>query len=552
MNIPCTLTSGWVIALALMHRVQMGVIFVQMFYLQLAGKYISLEGRWKSLNPCFYCDFDRCGVVHALGTYVTESTTLSNIYPLRHRIRGIPRLVLATATARDGGAILVFGRRVERSSALGKGGNNMMKQHHKLTLFLCLTWTITLLYGEMVAFWIPTLRSCTWPSSSSMDGVDGYDKVAVIADPQVISLPLPSFAAMLIVRRYEKEFGKRNYRFTVGKVEFIVVDAQTLDGYPEGNLAAATWDFVKNVSIDFQLLPRVLLTHIPLYRRDETPCGPHRSSPIINQRIVRTGHSQEILYQNYITEESSNRLLDLIKPVLVLSGHDHDQCTVSHESNHEHIKEHTVGTISWQQGNLYPSFRLLSASNSALLNMSNLEEAVLTRLCFLPMQTHIYIGYLLLFIVTLVTLLFWPTGGVNFGCHCSDFLAHGKQLFKVGTKEKTEDENCEYEMVWDAEGSMHLVRKATNTPITRAKDTSGTMERGNAVMRHTAKKGNAQEVEISMNVDDPMTNLPPRTSKSTAKFIIHRLVRMFRMLTVIAVVNIPLYMMLLFKDWIDQ
>ncbi|KAH9665879.1 metallophos domain-containing protein [Citrus sinensis] len=473
-------------------------------------------------------------------------------HPKKTGMAGIPRLDLATATARDGGAILVFGRRVERSIALGKGGNNMMKQHHKLTLFLCLTWTITLLYGEMFAFWIPTLRSCSWPSSSSMDGVDGYDKVAVITDPQVISLPLPSVAAMLIVRRYEKEFGKRNYRFTVGKVEFIVVDAQTLDGHPEGNLAAATWDFVKNVSIDFQLLPRVLLTHIPLYRRDETPCGPHRSSPIINQRIVRTGHSQEILYQNYITEESSNRLLDLIKPVLVLSGHDHDQCTVSHESNHEHIKEHTVGTISWQQGNLYPSFMLLSASNSALLNMSNLEEAVLTRLCFLPMQTHIYIGYLLLFIVTLVTLLFWPTGGVNFGCHCSDFLAYGKQLFKVGTKEKTEDENCEYEMVWDAEGSMHLVRKATNTPITRAKDTSGTMERGNAVMRHTAKKGNAQEVEISMNVDDPMTNLPPRTSKSTAKFIIHRLVRMFRMLTVIAVVNIPLYMMLLFKDWIDQ
>ncbi|KAH9714282.1 metallophos domain-containing protein [Citrus sinensis] len=531
MNIPCTLTSGWVIALALMHRVQMGVIFVQMFYLQLAGKYISLEGRWKSLNPCFYCDFDRCGVVHALGTYVTESTTLSNIYPLRHRIRGIPRLVLATATARDGGAILVFGRRVERSSALGKGGNNMMKQHHKLTLFLCLTWTITLLYGEMVAFWIPTLRSCTWPSSSSMDGVDGYDKVAVIADPQVISLPLPSFAAMLIVRRYEKEFGKRNYRFTVGKVEFIVVDAQTLDGYPEGNLAAATWDFVKNVSIAdraYWSQPRNIVSLSFLFYA-------------MDDRIaIKSIGGSRALFDSPVIQ------------VLVLSGHDHDQCTVSHESNHEHIKEHTVGTISWQQGNLYPSFRLLSASNSALLNMSNLEEAVLTRLCFLPMQTHIYIGYLLLFIVTLVTLLFWPTGGVNFGCHCSDFLAHGKQLFKVGTKEKTEDENCEYEMVWDAEGSMHLVRKATNTPITRAKDTSGTMERGNAVMRHTAKKGNAQEVEISMNVDDPMTNLPPRTSKSTAKFIIHRLVRMFRMLTVIAVVNIPLYMMLLFKDWIDQ
>lgn len=31
------------------------------------------------------------------------------------------------------------------------------------------------------------------------------------------------------------------------------------------------------------LNPRVLLTHIPLYRPDGTPCGKYRSSPIINQ-----------------------------------------------------------------------------------------------------------------------------------------------------------------------------------------------------------------------------------------------------------------------------
>lgn len=29
--------------------------------------------------------------------------------------------------------------------------------------------------------------------------------------------------------------------------------------------------------------PKVLLTHIPLYRADGTNCGPYRSSPIINQ-----------------------------------------------------------------------------------------------------------------------------------------------------------------------------------------------------------------------------------------------------------------------------
>lgn len=32
-----------------------------------------------------------------------------------------------------------------------------------------------------------------------------------------------------VIKRYEKEFGMRNYRFTVGKVDFIVIDAQTLD-----------------------------------------------------------------------------------------------------------------------------------------------------------------------------------------------------------------------------------------------------------------------------------------------------------------------------------
>lgn len=35
---------------------------------------------------------------------------------------------------------------------------------------------------------------------------------------------------MQVCRRYEKEFGARNYRFTVGEVEFISIDAQVIDG----------------------------------------------------------------------------------------------------------------------------------------------------------------------------------------------------------------------------------------------------------------------------------------------------------------------------------
>ncbi|KAJ7963380.1 Protein serine/threonine phosphatase [Quillaja saponaria] len=366
-----------------------------------------------------------------------------------------------------------------------------------------------------------------------------------------------------VIRRYEETFGISNYRFTVGKVDFIAVDAQTLDGHAEKTLASPTWEFVKNVSTDDQLHPRVLLTHIPLYRPDWTSCGPHRSSPVINQRVSHAALDHDILYQNYVTEDSSNYLLDLIKPILILSGHDHDQCSVTHESKFGPVKEHTLGTISWQQGNLHPSFMLLSAGNSGQLNASNPEEAVLTHLCFLPMQTHIYIWYIFLFVLTLLALLLLPTSGVSFFHQCRNLVGYSRQLIasnllRGGTKEKNEDANYEYEMMWDAEGSMHLVKKPLNASVTNSSEQS-LAGRGNAVMRPTAKKHTSQEIEVSVNMDmasgtalDSISNLPPRTGKSKTKIVIQRLVRMLRVLTIIAAVNLPLYMMLLFKDWIDK
>ncbi|GKV26857.1 hypothetical protein SLEP1_g36078 [Rubroshorea leprosula] len=358
-----------------------------------------------------------------------------------------------------------------------------------------------------------------------------------------------------VIKRYEKEFGSRNYQFKVGKVEFVVVDAQTLDG--KQNLASASWDFVMNISKDNQSYPRALLTHIPLYRQDWINCGPHRHSPIIIQWIQRTFPEQEIRYQNYITEEASNRLLNLIKPVLILSGHDHDQCTVTHDTQTGPVMEHTLGTISWQQGNLYPSFMLLSVSNSSLSATSSREDMILTKLCFLPKQTHIYIWYLLLFVLTILALLFWPTGGLNVWHHFGNLVDVSKKLmscniFRDGTKEKNEDENCEYEMIWGADGSMHVIKKALSNPVTSPSDRS-LVERGNAVMRPAAKKAINLESELSLDVDNHnAVKLAPRASRSKIKIIIQRLLRMIRMVILIAAVNVPLYMMLLFKDWIDK
>ena len=49
-------------------------------------------------------------------------------------------------------------------------------------------------------------------------------------------------------------------------------------------------------------------------------------------------------------------------------------------------------------------------------------------------------------------------------------------IFRDGTKEKNEDENCEYEMIWGADGSMHLVKKVLTKPVARTSD-RGSVER---------------------------------------------------------------------------
>ncbi|KAK7294554.1 hypothetical protein RJT34_17443 [Clitoria ternatea] len=536
-----------------------------------------------------------------------------------------------------------------------------MKQH-ELTLLLSLIWALTLLYGEMFAYWLPPLFTCSWPhllrsSSSSTVQTDSgdyqvdYVKVAVIADPQLMdktSLHLPPkslalelaefytdlnmrrsfFTSVLpfkpevilflgdyfdggpylsdeewkesfsrfrhifglnaqgkytdmqvyyipgnhdigyeilhslkpeVIQRYEEIFGIRNYKLMIGKVDFIAIDAQTLDGHPHKHLTSQTWDFVKNISAGDVIHPRVLLTHIPLFRRDNTYCGPSRSSSIINQRIQHTGNSNagDIMYQDYVFEESSKHLLETIKPKFILSGHDHDQCTITHQSKFGPATEHTVGTISWQQGNLYPSFMLLSVYNSTLPTASIPEETLLTQICYLPMQAHIYIWYTVLFVLTLLATLFWPTSGTSLWHQFCTFFGHCKQLMasifsRSETKDKDEDANYEYEMMWEADGSMHLVKKPLNAPTVNSNDRS-LGERGNVVMRSAARKNTAQEADLSVNVDmASAARMPPRTGKSKTTIIIQRLIRALRMVTVIAAVNVPLYMMLLFKDWIDK
>lgn len=63
--------------------------------------------------------------------------------------------------------------------------------------------------------------------------------------------------------------------------------------------------------------------------------------------------------------------------------------------------------------------------------------------------------------ITLFLLIIWPRNGFSCLGHYIDIIKGIGRSFLTTSKEK-DDEDCEYEMVWDAEGSMHLVKKASN------------------------------------------------------------------------------------------
>lgn len=75
--------------------------------------------------------------------------------------------------------------------------------------------------------------------------------------------------------------------------------------------------------------------------------------------------------------------------------------------------------------------------------------------------------------------------------------------------------------------------------------------RGNVVSRATARK-HQQDVTVEMGNQTLLEDARLPSVKSNVSRGIQRLIRVVKLVVVIAAVNVPLYMMLLFKDWIER
>ena len=186
-------------------------------------------------------------------------------------------------------------------------------------------------------------------------------------------------------RRFTAFFGEANDYFELGNHTFIQIDTISLSHEdPEVNREAT--EFLSTVGQKLlPEMPRIVLTHVPLYRDPNVElCGPGRESkrPFPLQRGFQ--------YQTVIDYKYSEQILKNLRPILVFSGDDHDYCDIVHvdylDNSKKLAREISCKTPSMTNGINYPAYQLLSLNNpydkhSTTLNDLKTYE---TMMCYLP------------------------------------------------------------------------------------------------------------------------------------------------------------------------
>lgn len=213
-----------------------------------------------------------------------------------------------------------------------------------------------------------------------------------------------------VMERFQGEYGPTSYTLSTGTpYSIVVVDTVSLSSsHTDLATKRQAWDVIER---HLPPQPRILMTHVPLYRPPGTSCGPDRQG---RSREIRQGRGYQ--YQNLVNAELSRQLLDRINPVVVFSGDDHDYCLVKHGNDKdEEIPEISVPTFSMAQGVHYPGVILLDLSitpPTTTASDTQQEEdtttttaALATKLCWLPDQIAIFIGYGCLLGLSLASLM---------------------------------------------------------------------------------------------------------------------------------------------------
>lgn len=187
--------------------------------------------------------------------------------------------------------------------------------------------------------------------------------------------------SLATVARFAKHFGTANDYYVLGNHTFIQMDTISLS-HPDEAVSADARAFFEALpnKIDPHL-PRIFLTHVPLYRDPKVElCGPGRElkKPFPLQRGVQ--------YQTVIDYAFSEPILRILSPILVFSGDDHDYCDAVHVDYSDNsrllAREISCKTPSMTNGIKKPAIHLLSLNNP--LDAKDASKTYETTMCLLP------------------------------------------------------------------------------------------------------------------------------------------------------------------------
>ncbi|EGF97450.1 uncharacterized protein MELLADRAFT_114338, partial [Melampsora larici-populina 98AG31] len=171
---------------------------------------------------------------------------------------------------------------------------------------------------------------------------------------------------------------------SIGLIEEDKQSKKNGDQSDQEKVVGPVKSFIEKLNGPDTLLPKVLFTHVPLWRSEGTSCGSLRES----RREIHQGSGKN--YQNEISEELSKFVLEKIQPTIVFSQ-----------------------SFSMGMGIQRPGYQLLSLSNPSRFDKLPEKDSTFETSCLLPNQiksyTHLYVP---LFLISLLMIFGMPIWNV--------------------------------------------------------------------------------------------------------------------------------------------
>lgn len=195
-----------------------------------------------------------------------------------------------------------------------------------------------------------------------------------------------------LVNRFRQAFGTKPVRYgLVQGLPFVVINSMAFEGdscFLCKEAEDALTRIGRKLSQSPDLARPILLSHFPLFRESDEHCDEVDEAPA-DEKGTKFRERWDCL-----SREASTRLLSVLRPRLVLSGHTHHGCNTTHllSEEGESVTELSVSSFSWRNKK-NPAFLLGRFSNIT----TRVEK------CFIPDENNVinvYIASSLLYAVS--------------------------------------------------------------------------------------------------------------------------------------------------------